>query len=241
MADGSNTIPSNDVSIRDVMPVMSRVRWGPIFAGAAVALAVYWLLALLGAAIGLSVSDHVGGVHLTAGAAVWAVICVCVSLFAGGCAVSQLSVGETKGEAVMYGVILWGVLFAALMWLMTIGVEAGYSAMVGLTRVGGTVAQNSNPSGWQALARQAGVPQEQINQWQQQAQNAPAAAARQAANNPQNQHVIAEAAWWAFGATLLSILAAILGTLVGSGPSFRLVPLGAVPASPAIQPTMATP
>ena len=39
-------------------------------------------------------------------------------MFFGGWATSRLAVGESKLEAVLYGLILWGVLFLGLVWLL---------------------------------------------------------------------------------------------------------------------------
>ncbi len=51
-------------------------------------------------------------------------------MFLGGWATSRLAVGETKLEAVLYGVILWGVLFLGMFWLIGAGVRVGFGAMV---------------------------------------------------------------------------------------------------------------
>ena len=51
-------------------------------------------------------------------------------MFLGGWTTSRLAVGETKLEAVLYGVILWGVLFLGMIWLIGTGVRVGFGAMV---------------------------------------------------------------------------------------------------------------
>ena len=219
---------SSHVHTEDLVPVGSRISWGPIIAGAALALALYSLLTLLGGAIGLSVSGDVRAENLATGAAVWAIVSVVLSLFVGGYVASQLTVGENKVEAVMYGLITWAVLFAMLMWLMASGVRAGLNAMMGLAYAGGAVAKDTAQEDWEAAARRAGVPQEQINDWRKKLEEAPDRAS-QAANDPENRRAASEAAtratWWAFGGTLLSMLAAALGALVGAGPTFRLIPV----------------
>ncbi len=50
-------------------------------------------------------------------------------------ATSRLAVGESKLEAVLYGVILWGTLFLGLVWLFSAGIRPG-SARPGRTVVG---------------------------------------------------------------------------------------------------------
>ena len=106
----------------DLLSVKSRVSWGAIAAGAMVALAVYFFLTLLGLAIGLEVaSRRPADRELGIGTAIYAVFTLLLSMFLGGWSTSRLAVGETKLEAVLYGVILWGVLFLGMFWLIGAG------------------------------------------------------------------------------------------------------------------------
>jgi uncharacterized membrane protein len=214
------------VRVEDLLPVRSRVSWGAIFAGAVVALALYFLLTLLGGAVGLSVGDRVRPQQLATGAAVWAVLVTVLSLFVGGYVTSQCSVGENKFESVLYGVILWGVLFGMLLWLMASGVRSGFNAVVGMSQAGHAVAGDVSAQDWEAAARKAGVPQERLDEWRAKAPDA-AERARLAAEDQQNQQAAADAVtrvtWWAFLGTVVSMLAAVAGSYVGAGPRFRLV------------------
>lgn len=216
------------VRAEDIVPVRSRISWGPILAGAALALALYSLLTLLGGAIGLSVSGEVRAENILTGAAIWAIVTIIVSLFVGGFIASQLTVGENKVEAVMYGIITWAVVFALLLWLMASGVRSGLNAMVGLAYAGEVVAKDTSPQDWEAAARKAGVSQEKIDDWRKSIADAPKTVS-DTAKNPQNQQAAAEAAtqvtWWAFAGTLLSMIAAAAGAVVGAGPTFRLIPV----------------
>lgn len=222
---------TDDSAIRaeDVMPVRSRISWGAILAGAALALAMYSLLTLLGGAIGWSVSGDIRSENLMTAAAIWAILTTVVSLFVGGYVASQLTVGENKIEAVMYGIITWAVVFALLLWLMASGVRAGFNAMLGLAYAGESVANSTTTRDWEAAARRAGVSQAKIDDLRQSVANAPEKVGG-AVQDPQNRQAAADsvthAAWWAFAGTLLSMLAAAGGALVGSGPSFRLIPVG---------------
>jgi hypothetical protein len=202
------------VSVEDVMPVRSRISWGAIFAGATVALALYFLLTLLGGAVGLSVSGRVRAETLTTGAAVWAVLVTVVALFVGGYVVSQCSVGENKFESILYGIILWGVMFAVLLWLSASGVRAGFNAVLGMSH-----ATQAADGDWESAAREAGVSQAKIDDWRKDAS--------EAAKDRDNQQKVADAAtrvtWWAFLGTLVSMLAAVAGSYAGAGPRFRLV------------------
>jgi hypothetical protein len=211
------------VHVEDVLPVRSRVSWGAIFAGAMVALALYFLLTLLGAAVGFSVGDRVRPQTLGTAAAVWAIVATVFALFVGGFVTSQCSVGENRFEAILYGVILWGVLFSMLLWLMASGVRAGFNALVGMTHSAQVVMRDA-PNGWEEAALRAGVPQDQIDQWRK---KTPADQARRTTEDPENQQAVAEAAtrvtWWAFLGTLVSMLASVAGAYVGAGPNYRLV------------------
>ena len=217
----------------DLVPVRSRVSWGAIFAGAVLALAVYLILTLLGGAIGLSVSDNVRTDSLKTGGAIWAILATAIALFVGGWVTTQCAVGENKTEAVVHGVIMWGVVLAMLLWLMATGIRAGFNAMVGMANVGSAAARNTTTEDWEAAARRSGVPQATINEWRQKAADAPAET-RRAVEDPANQQAALETAtqatWWTLLGTLLSMAASVAGALVGAGPTFRLRAIG-VPTS----------
>lgn len=230
MADNTNNGPA--VRIEDLVPVRSRVSWGAIFAGAVVALAAYLVLTLLGGAIGLTISDSTRTGTLATGAAVWAILATGVALFLGGWVTSQSTVGENKTEAAFHGVIMWGVVLAMILWLAGVGLRAGFNAMWGVSTFTNAAARETTTEDWEAAARRAGVSQQTINEWRQKAKDAPAEA-RQAIEDPANQRAVAEyatqASWYTLLGTLLSMVAAVAGALVGSGPSFRLITVGGRP------------
>jgi hypothetical protein len=59
--------------VEDILPVRSRISWGAIFAGAVIALAIYLVLTVLGAAVGLSLTNTtVRGSTLWWSAVIWA-------------------------------------------------------------------------------------------------------------------------------------------------------------------------
>ena len=135
MAESTSTLKATDL-----LSVKSRVSWGAIGAGAMIALAVYFFLTLLGLAIGLEVaSRRAVDQNLGVGAAVYSVFTLLLSMFLGGWTTSRLAVGETKLEAILYGVILWGVLFLGMFWLIGAGVRVGFGALVS-----GAVVMNSD-------------------------------------------------------------------------------------------------
>lgn len=236
----------SSVQAEDLVPVRSRINWGAIVAGSVLALALYFLLTLLGGAIGFSVSDKVEAKNLGIGAAVFAIVVTALCLFVGGFVASQLTVGENKTEACVYGLLVWAVVFTMLLWLMASGVRAGFNAMVGVATAGtaavDTAAKNTTPEDWEAVARRAGFDQGQIDAVKQKAKDAPAKA-RETAEDPATKAKAEQAAreageaatrvtWYTFLGTLVSMIAASAGGLVGAGPTFRVfaVPGGRVPA-----------
>lgn len=214
------------VQAEDVVPVRSRVSWPAIFAGAVIALAVYLVLTLLGSAVGMTVSDDVRAGTMATGAGFWAVLTTIVALFSGGWISSQCAVGENKGEAVIHGVIMWGVVLFMILWLVGAGMRTGFSAMWGLASFTNAAARDMTAEDWEAAARRAGVPQATIDEWRRKAEDAPASV-RQAVEDPANRRAAAEyatqATWYTLLGTVLSMAGAVAGALVGAGPSLRLM------------------
>jgi hypothetical protein len=216
------------IQTEDLIPVRSRISWGAILGGAVLALSLYFLLTLLGAAMGLSISGNVTAQSMKIGAAIYAVIVTAVCLYIGGCYASRLTVGENGIEGATYGVLVWAVVFGTMMFLMATGVRSGFHAMVGLASAQQAVVADPNAPTWEELARRAGVPQDRINEWKQKAQDAPATA-RQAMEDPQNQQAALEATtrvtWFTFVGAWLSMMTAAAGGYVGAGPTLRLAGL----------------
>src|SRR3954453_5549218 len=123
---------TNTPNPADLLSVRSRVSWGAIAAGAMIALSIYIVMTLLGVALGIEVAVRGTDPNLRAGAAIYSILTLLVAMFFGGWATSRLAVGESKLEAVLYGIILWGVLFVGMVWLVSAGISAGFGAMLGL-------------------------------------------------------------------------------------------------------------
>jgi hypothetical protein len=208
---------TNDTSIRaeDVLPVRSRISWGAIVAGSVLALAFYFLLTLFGSAIGLSIHGNVSDRGLAIGAVIWAILVTAGCLFIGGCIASNLTTGENKVEGVMYGLLVWGVVFAMLIFMLASGARSGFSAMMGM-------ASTSAESGmtWEEMARRSGVPQAEIDRMRT---TLPENAAQ--ARAVVTEENATRAAWYSFLGTLISMIAAGLGGFVGAGPTLRLFTL----------------
>ena len=115
----------------DLLAVKSRVSWGAITAGAMVALSIYIVLSMLGVALGIEVAVRRADATPGSGAAIYAIATLLLAMFFGGWATSRLAVGESKMEAILYGLILWGILFIGMIWLLSVGIRTGFGAMIG--------------------------------------------------------------------------------------------------------------
>lgn len=223
----------------DLLAVRSRVSWGAIAAGAMVALTIYIVLTLLGLALGIEVAMRGSTDYLGAGAAVYSILTLLISMFFGGWATSRLAVGESKLEAVLYGLILWGVLFLGLLWLLTIGVRTGFGAMLGAAS--GAYSTDSGRVDSDRVARdlkRAGVDDSTVNKYRDyydRVRTDPGAAVdvgREAGDDPEVRRAASGAArgtrqatWWALAGVLISVATVILGSLTGAGEMLQPVPL----------------
>lgn len=235
--DTARTTRESQVHLSDVMPVSSRISWGAIIAGSVLALAIYFLLTLLGGAIGFSISDNTTAQGLGLVAAIWAIVVTAGCMFIGGYIASQLSVGENKTEGALSGLLVWAVVFAILLWLMSTGVRAGFNAMIGVATAGTaavqTTADNTTLSDWESAAQRAGVSSDRIAEWKRTATNAPSniksavddtdISERAASIADTAGDAATKVAWYTFLGTLLSMIAAALGGLIGAGPTLRLL------------------
>ena len=187
----------------DVVSLGSRISWGAILAGASVALAVMVALGWLSTAIGLSVADSVRERTLSWGAMICAVITVIASLFVGGFVVSRLTAGEDKTEALTYGIVLWGFLFAAGTALAAAGTNVGLNALNAFqTRTDArAVLPNLDDLG---LSEQK------------------TAEIRARFNEPLPLDTIKAAGWWVFAGIILSLAASVGGAVAGAGPTLVL-------------------
>jgi hypothetical protein len=122
----------NSPKAPDLLAVRSRISWGAIAAGAMVALSIYVVLSILGVALGIEVAVRGASAHLGAGAAIYSILTLLLAMFFGGWTTSRLAVGESKLEAVLYGMILWGTLFVGMVWLLSAGIRTGFGAMIGM-------------------------------------------------------------------------------------------------------------
>lgn len=101
-----------------------QVRWGPILAGIAIAIATQLLLSALGIAIGLgagATGANAGSVSL--GVGIWSIISLLISLLLGGWVMAQSCGPMTKKTAILNAAILWGATLTLSSWLLGSGLS----------------------------------------------------------------------------------------------------------------------
>jgi len=201
------------------LSVGSRLSWSAILGGAALALALNFLFIVLGSAVGLSIADRANPGTLLNGTIGWGLVTLAISLFAGGLLTPPFTIGENKGEGVVHGIIMWGVFVVVLMLLGGMGVRTGVSGLWASAHYG------SDSQAWEALARQAGVPADQIDGWRKQSSSSQ----KSDQTTQTTQEASSRVAWYVFGGAWGSMIAAALGAWIGAGKVFRVVtPTGGV-------------
>ncbi len=101
-----------------------RISWGAIFAGVVIAVAVQLVMGILGTGIGLSMVDPVqgstpGAAGFGIGAGLYWLITTVVALGAGGYAAARVSGVTEKFDALVHGLVVWGVTLLLTMYLLT--------------------------------------------------------------------------------------------------------------------------
>ncbi len=199
--------------------VGSRISWGAVMGGAAVALGVYYLLGILTAAVGLSVHDGVSARDLSAGTVVWLVVVTCIAMFCGAFVTNLFTVGEDEEEAVLLGIITWATVSTILLLFGAMGLKSGINAVVGVVDVA-----NRRAPDWEQAARENGFSQERIDSMKADGNNV-----ADKANDPVARQEAKSAArrlaWIAFAGVWLSMFAAAGGAHVGKGEHFNRFPI----------------
>jgi hypothetical protein len=102
----------------------TRISWGAIFAGVVIAVAVQLVLGILGAGIGLTMVDPVEGTTPGAagfgiGACIYWLITTIVALGAGGYAAARVAGVHERFDALVHGLVVWGVTLILTLYLLT--------------------------------------------------------------------------------------------------------------------------
>ncbi len=101
-----------------------RVSWGAIFAGVVIAVAVQLVMGILGTGIGLSMVDPVegstpGATGFGIGAGLYWLITTVVALGAGGYAAARVSGVTERFDALVHGLVVWGVTLILTLYMLT--------------------------------------------------------------------------------------------------------------------------
>ena len=130
----------------------ARVRWSAVWAGLVAATGLQIVLAVLGAAVGISVmssADRAGGVGL--GAGIWVLVVLIISLFVGGMMAGRLAGVRTRFESLVHGALVWSLSLMLAAWL--IGSTASHFLGGALSMAGNLTGSALTAAG--ALAGQA--------------------------------------------------------------------------------------
>lgn len=108
---------------------INKVSWGAVFAGVAIALAVQFLLNLLGVGIGAAVldpatSDNPAASTFSIGGGIWFVVAGIVASFLGGYVASRLSGRPSTSTGGYHGLTTWAVTTLVVLYLLTTSVGA---------------------------------------------------------------------------------------------------------------------
>lgn len=100
----------------------TRVKWGAVFAGWAVGLAVQMVLTLLGLGFGawaIDLRESDPGAGIPVGAAIWTGMSMLIAAFTGGYLTSRLSGTSIRSDGMYHGIVVWGVNWLIFAWLTT--------------------------------------------------------------------------------------------------------------------------
>ncbi|WP_440978960.1 hypothetical protein ACQHGV_00040 [Sphingomonas pseudosanguinis] len=119
-----------------------RASWSAIFAGVVIAVAVQLVLGILGTGIGLSMVDPTdgstpGAAGFGIGAGIYWLITTVIALGAGGYVAARMSGVTERFDALVHGLVVWGVTLILTLYLLTSAVGG---IIGGAFRTVGTVA-----------------------------------------------------------------------------------------------------
>lgn len=107
-----------------------RIKWGAVFAGWVVGLALQMVLMLLGLGFGawaIDFRENNPAEGLPTGAAIWTGVSMLIAAFTGGYVTSRLSGIFARPDGLYHGIVVWGVNWLIFAWLTT----TAMAAMVG--------------------------------------------------------------------------------------------------------------
>ncbi len=121
---------------------LRRISWGAIIAGALLALAIQFMLGLLGLGIGLATIDPNGAESFDPNTfasvgGLWTIAVVLIGLFVGAYAAGRLAGSSSKTDAILHGVVTWATSTLLVVFLLTSGASAVLGTAFGA--IGGSI------------------------------------------------------------------------------------------------------
>lgn len=197
----------NDLGMmEDVVGVRPRISWAAIFAGAFIAVVALLVLSSIGTAVGLSVTR--GRTPQGTATLVWAIVFAMVSLFLGGWTSSQCVARETRKEAALQGMVLWGVIYFSLILLGYLGVFTSFNIVMGISGPEGDL--QLSPMAIAEIAQALDLTLEQI------------AMLEELLGGVSSGAGLIASAWWTLAGVIASLFAAVLGSIAGTSPKVSL-------------------
>lgn len=195
-----------DVAVIDrqttVTPPRDRIRWGPVLAGLIAAIAMLFVLSVLGLAIGLSAFEVTSdGSDVGSAAAIWGAVIGLIAFFFGGWVTGRTAAIFKDENALLNGFMVAATALALILWLTSTGVGnllGGIGSNVAdIARVGTEQVQSGRVDPNQAQGAAADA----------------AAQARQAAVESYDE--ARDGAWGTLLGLVLAIGAAMAGSFLG--------------------------
>jgi hypothetical protein len=186
-----------------------KVSWGGVFGGVLTAVGLLMLLTALGVAVGISAAQpgETEASTLGTGAGIWGAVSLLVSLFLGGLVSTRIGAITDGTTGFFEGALVWVVSVLLMLYLATSGI--GMLAGGTLNLVGG--AAQAMPSQTQ---QQAGdIASQAKDKIGQAVESAKSGGLQQKAE--EMKPAATRAAWITFGGLVLSLLAAVVGAMLG--------------------------
>ncbi|MCP6759415.1 MAG: hypothetical protein NHB32_11760 [Fischerella sp. CENA71] len=195
---GTGEVINEPVGVTPVVDYHDRVRWGPIISGLLVAIATQLILSAIIAALGAGSIEASGrprtiAPNIAGNVGIWSTIALLISLFTGAWVTARACGPMNRNTALLNGAILWATTLAVSSWLLASGVSGAFG--IAAYNAGEVINQIQQPGG---LA----VPQ-----------NLPKLTAQQAREVAAN---IRSGLWWFVFGSLLGLIAAMIGAVVGA-------------------------
>ena len=155
----------------------NQISWGAVFAGVFLALAVQFLINLLGVGIGAAVldpltSDNPDASTFSIGGGMWFVVSGIIASFIGGYVASRLSGRPSRSTGSYHGLTMWAVTTIVVLYMLTTSVGALVGgAFSGLSSVVGAVGNTAATAATAAAPAVASAVDDPMTNIEQQVRN----------------------------------------------------------------------